>query len=325
MSRAVGKRFTPHATAILVLAANIPDLDMAAGLGSPLRYLQYHRGFTHSFAAAPLLAAAVAGLVALAVRRRRRPDSPGLPFLPAFLVALGGVLFGHLFLDWSTSYGTRLLSPFSGRWLAWDAVPIIDPWLLAGLGLAVVLPSFFALISEEIGDRSQRRGRGAAIFALAFLLAWFGFRGLMHARAAAALDAHIYHGLTPTSIGAFADYRNPFHWHGVVQTSRGWEVADIDVLEEFDPDTARPYYLPEDSPALEAARATPTARVFVDFARFPYSYAERSDEGYRVVFRDLRFQQNVGGSKAFVASILETPRFQVTAESFSFRPPENVR
>lgn len=323
LSRAGGKRFTPHATAILVLAVNIPNVDISSGLGSPLLYLQCHRGITHSFSAAPLLAAAVLGLVVLA--RKLRRSSGSFPLLPAYLVALFGVLFGHLFLDWSTSYGTRLLLPFSARWLSWDAVPIIDLWLLGVLLAAALLPVFFGMITEEIGARRGNRGRGTAIFALVFLLGWFGLRGLMHARAVAVLDARLYSGLVPQRVGAFATVANPFRWHGVVQTSEGWKLADVNVLEEFDPDSARTFYRPEAGPALESARTTRTARVFLDFARFPYSYAEPAGDGYRVIFRDLRFHSAGSGGKAFVAEILENTQFQVTAQSFSFRPPRNVR
>jgi len=323
LSRAGGKRFTPHATAILVLAANIPDVDIAAALGSPVSYLQHHRGITHSFVAAPVLAAAVLGLVVLA-RKWRRSSAP-FPLLPAYLVALFGVLFGHLFLDWCTSYGTRLLLPFSAHWFSWDAVPIVDLWLLGVLLAAALLPFFFGMISEEIGARRGARGRSAAIFALVFLLGWFAFRGVMHARAVAVLDARVYNGLVSERIGAFATVGNPFRWHGVVQTSEGWKVVEVNVREEFDPDLARTYYWPEPSPALESARAARAARVFLDFARFPYSYAEPTGDGYRVVFRDLRFHSAGSRGKSFVAEILENAQFQVTAQSFSFRPPKNVR
>jgi inner membrane protein len=274
-------------------------------------------------AAAPVLALAVIGVAVLA-RRLARSTRP-FPLLPAYLVALGGVLFGHLFLDWCTNYGTRLLLPFSGRWLSWDAVPIVDSWLLAALLAAVLLPHFFRMISEEVGERRKETGRDAAILALCFLLAWFGLRGVLHARAVATMDAHLYHGFLPQRIGAFASLGNPFLWHGVVQTSEGWQAADVNLLDNFDPSLARTYYWPEPSPALDAARLTRTARTFLDFARVPYSYVEQTDNGYRVVFRDLRFQISILGGRGFVAEIAENGNFQVLRESFSFRAPRWVR
>ncbi len=118
---------------------------------------------------------------------------------------------------------------------------------------------------------------------------------------------------------------NPFEWHGVVQTAEGWKLVDVNVLRDFDPESARAYYWPEPSPALESARATRTGRVFFDFARFPYSYVQPTEDGYRVIFRDLRFHTAGTRGKAFVAEITENPQFQVTVQSFTFRPPRNVR
>jgi hypothetical protein len=206
-----------------------------------------------------------------------------------------------------------------------SAVPIIDPWLLAVLLAAAALPFFFGLISEEIGARRPNRGRGLAIFALVFLLGWFGLRGVMHSRAVAILDARLYHGLVPDRVGAFASLGSPFRWNGVVQTSEGWNVTALNALEDFDPDTARAYYWPESDPALSAARTTHTAQVFLDFARFPYTYVEPDEGGYRVVFRDLRFQDALAASKGFVAEVREDQRFRVVEQWFSFRSPDNVR
>ena len=320
LSRAGGKQLGPHATGLLVLACNVPDIDVLARLDSTTTYLHWHRGITHSLAASPPLALAAVGAVAL----WRKLARPGRPFGAgrAFLVAWFGVVFGHLLLDWTTSYGTRLLLPFSARWLSWDAVPIVDLWLLLALAAALVLPSLFRLISEEIGA-PRTGGRGAAWFAVAFLLAWFGFRGLCHARALALLDAHVYHGLEPRQVGAFASFTNPFRWNGVVETAETWEVVEVNLLEEFDPRRSRTYYPPEPSLPLEAARQSRTGQIFLNFARFPYSYVEPqgspgAERSYEVVLRDLRFESPIAGRKGFVARIVLDQDLTVLEERFQF-------
>lgn len=322
MARAGGRRLGPHAAWILVLAANAPDVDVVSRIVSTTNYLHYHRGITHSFFAAPFLALGVIAIVALS-RRRARSQQPW-PLARAYGVALFGVLFGHLFLDWSTSYGTRLLAPFSGRWLSWDAIPIVDAWLLVVLIAGLTIPAFFRLISSEIGAGGGG-SRGGAAFALVFLLAWFGFRGLLHSRALMVLDSHLYHGLEPRRIGAYADIVNPFRWYGVVETSEVWELAEVDVLEEFDPGRTRLFRPPDPSPALDAARRTPTLQVFLDFARFPFSYVEQEENGYHVVYRDLRFDYNVTGAKGFVAQVWLDGGWRVLSEQFNYRSPNPVR
>jgi inner membrane protein len=336
LARAGGARLGPYATGIAVLAANAPDIDILSRIGSTANFLDWHRGPTHSLVAAPLLAAAVAGLFVLvdrlspAANRKsqvasRKPQAASqFSFLRAWLVALGFVLFAHVFLDWSTSYGTQLLWPFSQRWLAWDAIPIIDLWLLVVLASALTLRYLFRMISEEVGAQ-RGSGRGAAIFAVAFLLAWFGFRGVLHARAAAMLDAHVYNGLEPQRVGAFADMGNPFRWHGVVQTAETLDLADLNPLGEFEGTPARTYYPPAPSPALEVARQTRVGRIFLAFARFPWAYVQPTEDGYLVVMRDLRFEQTPRGRKGFVAEFRLTPSLTVVSQVFYFQPPEPVR
>jgi len=49
-------RLCPHATLLMILAANAPDLDIVALQGGPLRYLEWHRGYSHSVPCLPLMA-----------------------------------------------------------------------------------------------------------------------------------------------------------------------------------------------------------------------------------------------------------------------------
>ena len=44
------------------------------------------------------------------------------------LLSYIGVLL-HVFMDFTNSYGVRLLMPFSDRWFYGDALYIVDPWL----------------------------------------------------------------------------------------------------------------------------------------------------------------------------------------------------
>ncbi|MCX6616082.1 MAG: metal-dependent hydrolase [Acidobacteria bacterium] len=256
LARAGGRRLGPYATGLLVLAANLPDIDVVSRLESTAAYLHYHRGPTHALAAAPLLALAVAGVFALG-RRLARSTRP-FSFARAYLVALGGVVVGNIFLDWCTGYGTRLLAPFSWRWLAWDAIPILDVVLLAVLAAAIALPHFFRLISDEIGADT-------------------------------------------------------------------WELADVNLLDTFDPTLTRTYYRPEPSPPLEAARQSYVGKAFMDFARFPFAYVEPDGEGFEVIMRDLRFEQGVSGRKGFVARIRLAPNLSVVSEVFDYRSPVPVR
>ena len=48
LSRAGLSRWYARPTLVLMLAANIPDIDIVTIAGGPFNYFQYHRGVTHS-------------------------------------------------------------------------------------------------------------------------------------------------------------------------------------------------------------------------------------------------------------------------------------
>ena len=100
--------------------AVLPDLDYFFTLDSRLSYLKHHRGFTHSLPALLLFAFAVAVL-------GRLLGGP-LWFRPLLIIGIV-VLVSHFFLDWTTSYGTQLLNPFSRTKFSLDWLFIIDPYL----------------------------------------------------------------------------------------------------------------------------------------------------------------------------------------------------
>ncbi len=139
IGRAGADRLTPLATPALVVAANAPDVDMAAYLGGPYTALALRRGLTHGWPALLLLPFLVtAAFLAWDrwFRRRRSPDAP--PARAAPLLALSAVgVATHPTLDWMNTYGMRWRLPFDGTWSYGDALFIIDPWIWLTLGGAL--------------------------------------------------------------------------------------------------------------------------------------------------------------------------------------------
>lgn len=141
LSQAGFRRTTPLATATLLIAANLPDVDGACYLvGSDLAFA-VRRGWTHGLAAVLLLPGLLAWGMMLFdthVRRRWRPAAePARPW-PLLAASIAGVA-SHPFLDWLNNYGVRLLMPFDSRWFYGDALFIADPWLWIALGGAAML------------------------------------------------------------------------------------------------------------------------------------------------------------------------------------------
>jgi hypothetical protein len=132
----------PLATATLVVAANLPDLDVIGSLdafGGQPYYLCCHRGLTHSLlgiAAESLLLAGV--MCALGAWASRRWGGERPRFRGVWLAATVGLL-SHLCLDALNTYGVRPFLPFSPTWYYGDVAFIVDPWLWLFFGLAACL------------------------------------------------------------------------------------------------------------------------------------------------------------------------------------------
>ncbi|MBV9081372.1 MAG: metal-dependent hydrolase [Acidobacteriaceae bacterium] len=316
LARAGLNRLSPRGTLLAVLAANAPDIDIAALPFGTLRYFEAHRGYTHTLIALPVMAALCVAIVAGISRGK-------LPWFRAWVLCSIAVA-SHLLLDWTNAYGVRLLLPFSSRWFHADLNSLSDAAILAALVLAAVWPSFAALVSSEIGARAPR-ARIPAICALVFCLLFDFCRTLMHDRALAQLEARLYGGSLPVTTAALPSAFNLLHWTGVIETSGTFRVLDINVLADLDPDSGRVFYkFPADA-AIEAASATRPFRYFVYFARFPV-WSEQpvaEAEGRRVELSDLRFGSPGTGSFHCIAIV--TRAGQVVRSMFTFGSGANLR
>ena len=133
LSRAGLNRRTAMATSTLVIANNLPDVDVAVFATNTL-VMSFRRGWTHGVLAQAILPLVLtAGVVLYDRFVRKTPDDPVRPAQILLLSYLGVLL--HVFMDFTNSYGVRLLMPFSDRWFYGDALYIVDPWLYLMLGL----------------------------------------------------------------------------------------------------------------------------------------------------------------------------------------------
>ncbi len=261
LSRAGLNRFSARPALLLMLAANIPDIDVVSLLGGPLNYLHYHRSYTHAIALAPLMAILPVLFVCALERSAKAWKS-------AYVLSLIGVA-SHLLLDWTNAYGIRMLLPFSDRWLHLDTTNIVDLWIWAVLLAACLGPALGKLVSSEIGAKPGK-GWGMAVLALSFLAAYDYGRFLLHERAIAAMENRVYDGQPPREVAAFpGGPGNPVAWTGWVRISDRSIRLPINLLQSFDPEAGTPFYEPAPSPALDAARSTPVFQQFLRFVIYP--------------------------------------------------------
>lgn len=305
LSRAGLNRFYPRASWLLLLAANIPDIDIVAIARSPLYYFEHHRGITHSIAAVPVMALIPVLLICAFARTMRG-------WVAAWGISIVGVA-SHLLLDWTNTYGIRLLLPFSSQWFHLDLINLFDMIIWAVLLLACVGPIFGKLVGGEIGADAGG-GRGLALFALSFFLIYDFGRFLAHQRALEILNSRNYVDGPPVRAAAFpAGDVNPLNWQGWIERPEFVMRFSLNVTKEFDPASGKIIYKPPPTAAIEAARQAPAVAVFLRFAQYPlWSAVPGGDpEGSTdVMVRDWRFP--------FTAQALVDSRNRVISSSFRY-------
>src|SRR5687768_8454124 len=132
------KSQTRFGSATLMIAANLPDLDVLV-FATDLPSVAFRRGWTHGVLAQALLPVALTA--AMMGIDRAFPAREGVPAVRArglLLLSYVGVL-SHVALDLLNNYGVRLLMPFSDRWFYGDALFIVDPWVWISLLAGVIL------------------------------------------------------------------------------------------------------------------------------------------------------------------------------------------
>lgn len=311
LGRAGLNRFSERASWVLLLAANAPDIDIVTLWRGSLNYLNYHRHITHSLAALPVMALLPVLAVSLFSRRPFR-------WRGAYCISFIGVL-SHLLLDYTNIYGIRLLLPFSPRWYRLDLTSVVDLWIWAAMLLAFAGPVLVRLVNAEIGAPARSPGRGFAVFALLFLLSYNAGRAVLHARAAATMDARMYAGAAALRVAALPSPFNPFAWRGLAEARELYVVHDFSLLEEFDPSHGVTFYKAEPQPAVSAANATPVFRDFFSFAQFPLERATPladPENAARVEAMDMRF--GTPARPGFVATAVVSSRNRVLQSWFSF-------
>lgn len=250
------------------LAAELPDADVFFGNG-PMDEFVYHRGWTHSLAAAPAIAL-LAALVTKLIWRQARTGT-------VFAWSLTSVLVAHLVNDWMTGWGTRLLLPFSEVRLGLDWIPIIDLLYTVPLLVAVLLA----------WRRPALRRKAITGFFLYLLVYTVGYRGLSHTLVSAAVERQ-YAGQAVVQQRVSPDLFNPLAWRFTVDLGDRYELGSAHVFGAVRANEVL-VKTPEDD-IIRAVREAPELKPFFDQFSFPYITYRRVDDGYEVTKGDVRYR-----------------------------------
>lgn len=281
LARSGLEKTTPRGTAMMVLAANAPDIDAIFWFSGTETYLQWHRSYPHAIVFTPLVA-----LLPMLLARVRFS-------WPSFLASLIGV-FSHLLLDWTNSYGIPLALPFSWHRFHLDTVYLFDAWI------TVILLG--AIVAMALAPHVRRNWARAA---LTVLLVFEGFRLAAHSRALDVLSAQGYEGAAPRRVTALAGALNPLVWGGVVEGPGFVVIVPVNLAAEFDARAERLYPIAAPINAMDAALRTRPFQVFSSWSQLPFWKVTPVAEGVRLDLMDLRFGDPDHPGFASVSAIVD--------------------
>lgn len=298
------RRVGRGATATLLIASNIPDIEILTTItGGRVAYLAAHRGPTHG-PGGLLLGAATAAAVWL-VQRLRGRSAEDAGFFSLLGVGCAGVL-GHVMMDFATAYGTRVLSPFGDAWYGVDWMPIVDVFLLgvllAGVIAARMKPAFRARLAAlalllAAGDYAVRATLHSAAVTRAVQLE----ASLPGAPSRASRPSALFHyqgrGHPAQLPAALPTLGSPFRWRLVVAANGGYMVTEVNLRDEpgwKEAARASAVWFPNDAgPFVNRAAEARLGRVFLNFSRFPSAEILTHTNGDLTVhWYDLRFAEH---------------------------------
>lgn len=252
-----------------LVAAWLPDGDQFFASGGE-DYLVNHRAITHSIVFAPLLALIPVILFWPLIKR--------LGATRIFLVSLGLTLT-HVYLDWITSYGTQLLSPFTNARYSLSSVFIIDPFLTLPVLVMFTASLFMGL-----------RGKRLAVWGLAFLIAYpVASWGVKQGAARMTPALMTAQGVAYDSFELTTDAFSPMYWKLII---RGGDNIGMAGIRMVPPDLFALEWHDKADPELMDALAAqePFFATWRWFAGYPaMDVFDNGDGGKRVLFKDLRF------------------------------------
>ena len=283
------KRHSAYASATLMIAANIPDLDVLV-FATDTPGIEFRRGWTHGVVGQAILPIALTLAVTAWAHWRRRPESAGgTPVRPWRLLGLSYLaLYSHLLLDFLNNYGVRLLAPVEWRWFYGDAVFIVDPWLWLMLGAGVW------------AARRKRIPQPAALalgIAAGYVVVMLGSAAI--SREEVIREWRASRGYDPSALMVGPVPVSPFSHEVIIDAGDHYETGTYRFWSpRLRIDPAR---VPknEHAPEVAAARAAPAIRSFLVWSRFPVWEVRRTGAGALVTVGDMRFRL---GAARFSAS-----------------------
>ena len=166
----LGRKLGNKAMLLGAIVGTLPDLDVIYNFfdSNAASHLRAHRGYSHSMFTHLLISVPLAWW-SVRVSDKIRSFKPWYQFW--FLV-----LFTHALLDCFTTYGTRLLLPFTDYQVAFNNIAVVDPLYTIPFLILLVMAMFFKRTSMA---RRRLAWSGIAI-SCTYIVLTFGLKYQAH-------------------------------------------------------------------------------------------------------------------------------------------------
>ncbi|MFD0826209.1 metal-dependent hydrolase [Neobacillus sp. M.A.Huq-85] len=247
-----------------IIGSNAPDFDFICRLKGKGSYFRNHRGFSHSLPAIPIWSIVVSSTIYLFFQ------NPS--FLHLYFWTFIAVLV-HVFLDLFNVHGTQVLLPFSRKWIAFDSIPLVDPYILILHVLGISLLPFYMA------------GRTFLIIYILILI-YLVIRALSSLLIKRHLQNHFQNAVRLKLIPRMT----MFKWDIIIETKEDLLFGVYFKNDLFiDHTLSKKIDLPE---LVEESRNDPSVLDFLSSTHFAYPFVKKRKKGFYVYWKDIRFRTN---------------------------------
>jgi inner membrane protein len=271
------KKRTRFASATLMIASNLPDVDVLV-FATSTPSVAFRRGWTHGPIAQALLPIVLTALM-LAIARALPGRDTAAPARAGGLLLLSYVgVMSHVALDLLNPYGLRILAPFDWRWFYGDALFIIDPWLWLALGIGVWVARRRAAVAPARWGLTL-----GAIYIVAMVVAAHAARDIV-------IDAwRNQHGRDPRAVMVGPVPVTPFTRDIVIDAGTYYARGTFRWLPTNVAFSDAPVQKNDTDARVVRAREARQIRGFLIWSRFPFWTLTSTAGGTRVTVSDMRF------------------------------------
>ena len=205
------------------VAGTIPDVDIfLSPFFNSIEFITIHRSVSHSILFAILLSFILGEIFHRIYRKQHTRTGWNL----AFFIAI----FTHSILDWCTTYGTKLISPFDDHLFSLNSIHVFEPVYTSILLIGILIHSF----RSEEKSNNRRAIKGALIISTLYLAmsmvsknhAYYHFKSELDKNGVAYEDILV----SPTPL-------NIFLWHGIVKQRDGYRLGTYSIFDRKKPIT----------------------------------------------------------------------------------------